>query len=122
MGDIYKSGNVCTSKRGVWPYALLSKIVCSVLAMVFAIFYATTSYSAVVIQEFESSKAFKTQLTGLSRVKHKNPDAAEGKYAALWNTLLNHLLHCSLLSMTGHLQKAFNFLFTLKLLILGVFG
>ena len=86
MGDIYKSGNVCTSKRGVWPYALLSKIVCSVLAMVFAIFYATTSYSAVVIQEFESSKAFKTQLTGLSRVKHKNPDAAEGKYAALWNT------------------------------------
>ena len=86
MGNLYKSGDIFISKRGVFPRALLKKIICSVLAMVFTIFYSTTSYSAVVIQDFESSKAFKTKLTGVKRTKHKNPDAAEGKYAALWDT------------------------------------
>ena len=86
MGNIYNSNNVCTPKRGMLSHALLNKIVCSALAMVFSIFYAATSYSAVVIQDFESSKAFKTQLTGAKRVKHKNSNAAEGKYAALWDT------------------------------------
>lgn len=86
MGNIYNSSNVCTPDRRVLPHTLLNKILCSVLAMAFFIFYATTSYSAVVIQEFESSKAFKTQLKGVKRVRHKNPNAAEGRYAALWDT------------------------------------
>lgn len=86
MGNIYNSSNIRTFNRGALSHALLNKIICSVLAMMFSIFYAATSYSAVVIQEFESSKAFKTQLKGVKRVKHKNPDAAEGKYAALWDT------------------------------------
>lgn len=86
MGNTFKSSNIRILNRGALSHALLNKITCGVLAMMFFIFYAATSYSAIVVQEFESSKAFKTQLTGVKRVRHKNPDAAEGRYAALWDT------------------------------------
>ena len=62
------------------------RIVVVTLCVLLASLMAHAENSAVIIQDFESGKLFKTQTTGVSRVKHKNSDAVEGKYGALWDT------------------------------------